>query len=507
MLYVAGWTWAAEDEQTFSVLEYRVIGNSVLPVKTIEQAVMPHLGPGKTIKDVQAARADLETAYHHAGYGTVYVDIPEQSVGEGIVRLRITEGRLNRSTVTGARYFSERQIKAAVPEAKEGSVPQLQTLQSQIAQFNAESADRTVVPVLKAGPIPGTVDLSMRVQDRLPLHGSIEVNNQYTADTSPLRVLATLSYGNLFGRLDNFSAQYETAPQKPSQVGVLAANYSTRIGDSGNQLAAYVLHSDSNIAALGTLAVLGRGNVYGVRWVDPLTRRADLQQTVTLGYDYKDYGQSVNVNPTTSLNTPIRYSNLSAAFGESLTHEFTQLQWSASANFGPRGAPNDENQFANKRYSAPANYFYVRGDGSFTLSGKSKWQLSLQLDGQWATEPVISNEQFSVGGAASVRGYLETEALGDYGIRASLQAQPPPWQVSKQLLVIPFAFADTARADILNALPSDVPASRLRSIGAGFNFTALQCLSGNLTWADPLLSAGRTRAHDSRWLFDARCAW
>jgi len=45
------------------------------------------------------------------------------------------------------------------------------------------------------------------------------------------------------------------------------------------------------------------------------------------------------------------------------------------------------------------------------------------------------------------------------------------------------------------------------SAGAGINFTALQCFTGNLTWADPLLSAERTPAHDSRVLFDAKCAW
>jgi hemolysin activation/secretion protein len=491
----------------FPVWEYRVLGNSTLDVKSIERAVMPFLGPNKTIKDVEQARVALENVYHTAGYGTVFVDIPEQSVADGIVRLRVTEGKLHSSVVTGARYYSERAIKAAVPESTEGKVPNLTVLQAQIAAVNGQTPDRTVVPVLKAGPLPGTVDLSMRVQDDLPLHGSVEINNQYTADTRPTRVLAALSYGDLFGRQDDLSVQYEGTPGLAGEVGVVAGNYSTHVGDSGDQLAFYVLHSSSDIAALGALAVLGEGTVYGARWVMPVTRQSSLLQSVTLGIDYKDFGQSVNVDPTTSLNTPIHYVNLTAAYSESRNTVHSQLQWSVTTNFGPRDAPNNDALFANKRYLATGNYFYLRGDASLTLFNASKWQVILAIDGQLAAEPLISNEEFSIGGASSVRGYLETESLGDDGIRGSLQVQSPPWRWGHGNALMPFVFFDVAHAQTLDALASDVPSTTLQSAGGGLNVTALGCLSGNLTWADPLQTAGRTVAHDSRLLFSARCSW
>ena len=498
---------AADAPARFPVLEYRVLGNSVLGVKDVERAVMPYLGPDRSIKDVEAARSELEAAYHGAGYGTVFVDIPEQNVADGVVRLHVTEGRLHSTTVTGARYFSDRQILAAIPAAHEGLVPELPQLQKQVSQVNAQSADRSVQPVLKAGPLPGTVDLTLRVQDQLPFNGSIEFNNQRTTDTAPTRLLVNLSYGNMFGRLDTLSGQYETAPGKAGQVSVLAGNYAAHIGDDGTQLAMYILHSNSDIAALGALAVLGRGTVYGFRWIDPVTRETSLVQTVTLGADYKDYGQSVNTGQGAPLSTPVTYTNLYASYGESRQTPSRQLQWSIAANFGPRDLPNDDIEFGDKRYDAPANYFYVRADGTLTLVSVHKWQLRLQLDGQLAAEPLISNEEFSVGGVASVRGYLETEALGDNGVRSSLELQTPPWQASRHLLITPFVFADAARATIIDPLPSDIPASNLRSIGSGFDFSALQYLSGNLTWADPLTSVGHTIAHDPRWLFSVRGSW
>ena len=46
------------------------------------------------------------------------------------------------------------------------------------------------------------------------------------------------------------------------------------------------------------------------------------------------------------------------------------------------------------------------------------WTLSLRLDGQISTEPLISNEQFGIGGVNSVKGYHEGEAFGDEGWHA-----------------------------------------------------------------------------------------
>src|SRR4051812_3389568 len=118
-----GCAWAAPPDvpasavadEAFDVLEFRVLGNTVLQAIDIERAVYPYAGPRKTFKDVQAAGKALENAYHTAGYGTVFVDIPEQDVGDGIVRLRVSEGRIDRIHVSGARYFSNRKLLATLP--------------------------------------------------------------------------------------------------------------------------------------------------------------------------------------------------------------------------------------------------------------------------------------------------------------------------------------------------------------------------------------------------------
>ena len=220
---------SASSEQHFDINEYRVVGNTVLPGRDIERLLYPRLGPGKTLADVESARAALEKVYHDQGYGTVFVDIPPQTVNDGIVRLRVTEGRVERTQISGARYFAERDVIAQLPATKPGTVLQISELQKELGAVNSATPDRSVVPVLKAGSAPGTVDLALKVNDTLPLHGSLELNNQATIDTRELRAIASLSYGNLFGRLDSISMQFQFTPQQFSQVNVFAMNYVAHI--------------------------------------------------------------------------------------------------------------------------------------------------------------------------------------------------------------------------------------------------------------------------------------
>jgi hemolysin activation/secretion protein len=495
-------------EAHFNILEYRVLGNTVLSVQDVERAVYPHVGPGKTLKDVEAARSNLEQAYRASGRGTVYVDIPEQDVDQGIVRLKVTEGRLDRVRIQGARYFSGRRIRVALPSAQPGAVPDLPELQKEITAVNSLSPrDVSVVPVLAAGTRPGTVDLTLRVSDHVPFHGSVEVNDQHTADTSPLRLITSLTYDNLFDHLDNLSLQYQTAPRSRKELDVFLASYTRRlVGEQ--RLSFYFVNSNSDVTALGTLAVLGKGRVFGSRLMFPLPGTAQATHTLTLGADYKDFVENINVDPTSSLRTPIRYVNLSLAETSFWRMGSSEYSLSSTLNLGPRGLVNSVQEFADKRFRARSNYLYARAEGRAQWPLPGRLSLVTRLAGQYAVEPIISNEQFAIGGVDGARGYLEAEELGDIGYKASLQLQSPPLSAWADTLAINgFVFFDTARISVIAPLPDEAPNAVLRSWGVGVDFAATQHLSGALEWACPLVSAPRTRQGDSRLLFSVRSIW
>ena len=84
-----------EEVGSLYILEYRIEGAHQLPRLEIE-AVYPYLGPGRTVQDVEKARAALENAYQIKGYQTVAVQVPPQQVAGGVVVLQVVEGKVGR---------------------------------------------------------------------------------------------------------------------------------------------------------------------------------------------------------------------------------------------------------------------------------------------------------------------------------------------------------------------------------------------------------------------------
>lgn len=494
----------APAEQHFDISEYRVLGNSVLAGREIERLLYPLLGPGKTLVDVQAAKSALEKLYHDRGYGTVFVDIPPQTVSDGVVRLRVTEGRIERTQISGAHYFPERDVIAGLSAATPGTVLQVSKLQEQLATINTETPDRAVVPILKAGSAPGTVDLDLKVNDTLPLHGSLELNNQATIDTRELRSVATVRYDDLFGRLDSISLQYQATPQQIDQVRVIALNYLAHAFDSGLQPSLSYINSNSNVPTAGTLGVLGIGEIWSAKLQYPLPALPDSVQALNVGIDYKHFRNTINQNATTAFDTPISYINLSAGYSATWRAAIATTTFTAAANAGPRGLANNSAAFANDRYKGQANYFDLRGDLATTFKLPADFTLRVRAAAQGATEPLITNEDYSIAGADGVRGYLEAEELGDKGAKGTVQLNSPGVHAHDRVLGDAYGFFDAGKVSVIDPLAGEPAGVRLRSWGFGLDVLPGEKVTGALTWAKALNAASVTRAGDSRVLFFLR---
>ena len=61
------------------------------------------------------------------------------------------------------------------------------------------------------GDEPGTVDFDLNVEDKLPLHGCLELNNRNSPNTTALRVNGALSYANLFQMGQTLGADFQIA--------------------------------------------------------------------------------------------------------------------------------------------------------------------------------------------------------------------------------------------------------------------------------------------------------
>ncbi len=497
----------------FDIWEFLVIGNHVLPQTKIEAVVYPFLGPNRDLDTVNQAAAALEEAYKHAGYGAVFVDVPPQEVANGVVRLRVTEGKVESVHVHGARYFSDRAIRAALPALSTGQTPLLTALQAQLSKLNSQTADRTVTPVLKAGSRPGTVDVDLDVKDKVPLHASIAYDNRHTADTTPNRLTVSVSYNNLWQRLDSLSFLYQTAPANRKNATVESATYLAHVPDVTGLAAFSYTHTSSDVLALGTLGVLGNGDIYGLHWLQPLPSTTVLTQSLDAGADYKSVrtevfpdaasgtGSSTSSASSTPVTAPVNYVNWSATYSSAWHLPTRTVTTSLGVNFGVSGIVNKSDVFNNARYNASPDYLYLRLSGGVIQRLPAGFAVLGRVSGQWADSPLVNNEQFSLGGEDTVRGYLEAETLGDSGMAGALELHSPDFgrfmkPVLTQLYV--FGFVDGGVATLLNPLPGQAYHTSLWSTGVGLALAGPAGLDGSLDYAIPQESGIRTHKHHER---------
>ncbi|WP_230874746.1 ShlB/FhaC/HecB family hemolysin secretion/activation protein [Methylomonas sp. LL1] len=488
---------------TFDMLELRVKGNSLLDKKQLERTVYPFLGPKKSIDNVESARSALEELYRNQGYQTVSVDIPEQDVKNGVVYLQVVEGKVSRLRVKDSRYFSLGKIKAGVPELAEGNVPNLPKMQKQLAELAGESTDRQIVPVLRAGETPGTLEVDLKVKDELPLHGKVELNGRNTATTSRLRLVSSLRYDNLWQQMHSASLMYQVSPENNEEVDVWAGTYAMPLFDDGTRLAVYGVGSSSTsqIASAGALSVIGIGNIYGARLVKPLKPLTNYFHSATLGVDYKDFQEDLALIGSDSLKTPITYLPFTAQYSGTAKNAESMTTFDLGMHFSVRGLGNDQTEFENKRYKAKANYIYLTGDLKHQHNLPLGMELVGRFSGQVADTPLISNEQFSLGGAQSVRGYFETQSLADDGVFGSLELYSPhlgmtDWDYLDQLKVL--AFFDAAKGWIKEALPGNSKGDFLSSAGVGLHFQLWKHLSGGLDVGFPFTSLEPVKSGDPK---------
>ena len=112
---------------------------------------------------------------------------------------------------------------------------------------------------------------------------------------------------------------------------------------------------------------------------------------------------------------------------------------------------------------------------------------------------MINGEQFSGGGLGTVRGYLESEELGDNGIFGSAEMRSPSlgdllgksvdeWRF--------YLFGEGGLLTINDPLLEQQDKFKLASVGAGTRFKFVSHLNGSLDVGLPLDNGAQTNAYE-----------
>ena len=135
----------------------------------------------------------------------------------------------------------------------------------------------------------------------------------------------------------------------------------------------------------------------------------------------------------------------------------------------------------------------------------TNWVLSLHGEGQWTDQPLISNEQFGIGGVNSVRGYQEGQVFGDTGWWVGVEQKTPPQVIGMVYRNHPLTVRGSMYMEYGEVYLLD-PLGRQASTalwGTGFGAVA----SIGATWEAkflfswPLLTVGTAQAYQPRFNF------
>lgn len=586
---------ATNQAPAFQVKGYELLGNTLLPPSVTEPILQKHVGTNVTFETIRSALAELQMSYRDRGFVTVSVGLPQQQLTNGIVKVRVTEGRLTGINVVGNRFFSSNNVLRAVPSVRTNTILNGLVFQQELDRANA-NRDRQIYPLLGPGPEPGTSDLTLKVKDRLPLHGRFELNNNATPNTPLLRMNLAAQYNNLWQLDHQFGVQYSFTPEQlkpdtwsgPFYDAPLIANYSAfyrmpvggvngpprprdyTVSDFGYDEATHRFRAPAAIESGELLFFASRSSSdtdkqlqsssltppqvppagglqvsdqvfsdsltinenFGARIVKPLPEFWGIRSSISAGLDFKNYRlttlqsrvfQATIFVPEVGSEGPpfVEYPSPPTQSSRSL---FSSLQYlpfavgwdafrpdksgSTSINLNNSFQPADwlsgAQDFERVAGSTQANGQYYALTAGMTREQAlyHGWGLRLHADGQWANQPLVSNEQYANGGLAGVRGYHEGEAYGDTGYRAQFEPHSPFLNFglvdnTAPMLVRLYAFVDYGEVFLLD--PGSRPAHQsLLGTGAGVACSIGQHFDARLLVGVPLTATPYTQAGNVR---------
>lgn len=448
---------AAAGGPTVMLKAVRFTGNTVFGDAELAAVLGNVAGESFDLAGLRRLAGRISAHYRAQGYPFARAIIPAQPLADGLLEIRIVEGRYGRVAAQG--------------ELAEPAQPFLADLRSG-GLIEASSLERAMLILsdqpgvkidarLRPGQDVGTGDLLVEVsRDRL-LKGELSLDNHGNRFTGQMRAKANLQADSPFMLGDQFLGRLLYTDEG---LWLGSLGYSLPLGASGLRGSLgysrtdYQLGKDfANLQAHGTADVASLGLSYpiirsqmanlavGVSWQHKaLEDRQDATDTrntksswtlpIVLQFDRRDGGG-------------ITYGALGYTVGR-LSLDATLEAADIASNTNTRGRFDKWNLDLARVQTTPI----------------AKLRLFGRLSAQWAGKNLDSSESFILGGAGAVRAYPQGEGAGDEGHFLQLEAR---YRVGA---AEPFVFYDAGRvrihADAGRIVPPVANNSRSRA-GAG----------------------------------------
>ena len=470
-------------------------GNTVLSTQKLESVVASYINREITFSELLEARTAVTNLYIQQGYvtsGAFFPVIENQAIliSKGVVTIQIVEGKLEEINIVGSarlkNYIRERlRTNTTKVFNSKNLLIGLQLLQTDplIAKISA---------VVDKGSQLNTSILNVTVKPRQPLKIEAVLDNSRSPAIGTFQRRVELSDANLLGLGDRLSLGYRNTDGS----NTLTTSYSIPINPQNGTVQFFYANSSANVVErpFSKLDILSNARAYEVTFRQPILQQANSNSTQEFALGLT---ASRLESESSLLNSPFPLSVGADSMGRTRISAIRFFQeWTQRHRQGALVARSQLSLGvgaidATINKSAPDSRFLSwRGQVAWLRRlARNGTSLLVRTDIQLADRPLVTLEQFGLGGAISVRGYRQDTFLTDNAFLLSAQVLIPIWRTdTEQLDVIPFFDMGTSwnkNADRDNGIA--VSTGTLASIGLGIRYQLADRLSANLDWGIPLI--------------------
>lgn len=425
------------------VKKFRFEGNTVFTDQVLSGITAPYEGREISAEELQQVRQEVTRFYVVGGYVNSGAVIPDQDIADGIIVLRIVEGRLAEIKVAvegrlSADYVRKRiaLVKAVQPDDPDdpdhpvaGPPLNIRNIQRRLLLLQQDPRIGRINAVLTPGTMPGEGILAVRVQQQRAYKMRLEVNNHRPPSIAEAQALVGFEHLNLIGYGDAFNLDLGIT----KGLDLVSVRYqiplnaddtmlSLRYARGGSEivadpLAQFDIEAGSDTIGVGIESYIRKhiGEVYkvGLR----LERRRS--ETKWLGGAGVPLSDGVPENGKSSVSV-LRFTQ--SLWRRDSSQVFV-LRHTVSAGIDAFDATIHNNRKSDGRF--------VTWFGQVRWVKKLAWlhmRSVLRTSVQLANDSLLPLEQFAIGGAGSVRGYRENQLVRDKGLVVSWELRIPVYR-------------------------------------------------------------------------------
>lgn len=465
---------SALPEATGATTQFPIRGfelNGDIPLSSDEttRILAPFIRPDGTLETLQKAGASLEAALKAKGYVLHRVTLPPQEVGNK-VSFNVIKFVIGKVTVEGSGAFGDANIRASLPELREGEAPNFRALAVQAAIAN-ENPSKQVQVSLSESEEPEKIDVKLLTKASAPVTFAASLANTGSEATGNDRLALVGGHSNLFGLDHQASFAYTTSIERAERVKQFGLNYRIPMYRWGGVVGMSYTNSDVE-GDFGSFKSSGAGETYGLNYNHYLQPEGGRKTYLSAGLDEKLFKVS-KVNGVLIPGQQDRGSR-PLSLGYTAKTETDTSVWGLGTELAVNLPGSTGNNLAAYQTEdariETVNWSILRLNGSYLTGWSSGWLWSVRGQMQYTGSALISGEQFGLGGSGSVRGVGERVISGDKGVGLSTELTTP--ELTKGLRLL--GFVDAGWLSSLNTAASSsgkAETDQLASLGLGLRYS------------------------------------